>query len=101
VDHAPDDPAGGEPVSAGVVATVEVRLFAGARAAAGGLTSVTTAAASLTDVRARLSRDHGEPMARVLRACSFLVDGVEVGRGEDRSLRGARTVDVLPPFAGG
>ncbi|MGL4340259.1 MAG: MoaD/ThiS family protein, partial [Rhodoglobus sp.] len=41
---------------------------------------------------------HGEPMARVLAAGSFLVDGV-VSRDNTRAV-GAR-VDVLPPFAGG
>ncbi|HET8640567.1 MAG TPA: MoaD/ThiS family protein, partial [Pseudonocardiaceae bacterium] len=43
---------------------------------------------------------HGERMARVLAAASFLVDGVAC---HDRGapLPAGATVDVLPPFAGG
>jgi hypothetical protein len=50
------------------------------------------------ELRALLEDRYGEPMARVLRSGSFLVDGV-VSRDPERAL-GAR-VDVLPPFSGG
>jgi molybdopterin synthase sulfur carrier subunit len=81
--------------------TLVVRYFAGARAAAGldeeavELPPVATVDA-LVDV---LAERHGPALARVLAASTFLVD--EVPGGRDRPLRGARHVDVLPPFAGG
>lgn len=88
--------------------TVTVRYFAGARAAAGrdaedwdpvgGDPTVTDP--TVADLVAWLGRRHGERLARVLGACSFLVDGV-VTRDPARPLRPGTTVDVLPPFAGG
>jgi sulfur-carrier protein len=78
-----------------------VRYYAGARAAAGveeetvDLSSGATVGA-LSDV---LADRHGVALARVLAACTFLVD--EVAGSRERSLDGARQVDVLPPFAGG
>jgi molybdopterin synthase sulfur carrier subunit len=81
--------------------TLVVRYFAGARAAAGldeealEVPDVATVDA-LVDV---LAQRHGPALARVLAASTFLVD--EVPGGRDRPLRGARHVDVLPPFAGG
>lgn len=81
--------------------TLVVRYFAGARAAAGldeeaiELATGATVAA-LADT---LADRHGPALARVLAACTFLVDAVAGGR--ERSLDGAREVDVLPPFAGG
>jgi len=80
-------------------ATVTVRYFAGARAVSGTDTE-TRDAASLDQLVGQLVDAHGERMARVLTACSFLVDGTQT---RDRSMRlstGA-VVDVLPPFAGG
>lgn len=88
-------------------ATIELRYFAAAAEAAGRTEeSVPRAAigpegaAPLTagEVRAWLVGCYGEPMARVLAAGSFLVDGV-VSR-DDARVVGDR-VDVLPPFAGG
>lgn len=79
-----------------------VRYFAGARAAAGvpeesvELPDTPTVAVVLDAVRAR----HGEGLARVLAACSFLLDGVAVRDRGARVAHGAR-LDVLPPFAGG
>jgi sulfur-carrier protein len=75
-----------------------VRYFAGARAAA-GVTEEKVEAASLGELIATVGA--GRPkLAEVLRACSFLVDGLA---RKDRSapLPGSATVDVLPPFAGG
>lgn len=76
---------------------VEVRYFAAAASAA-GVESEALDAATVGELKALLLERYGEPMQRVLRAGSFLVDGV-VSRDDARML-GAR-VDVLPPFAGG
>ena len=78
-----------------------VRYFAGASAAAGleeELVEVPDGATldALADV---LAERHGGRLARVLASSSFLVD--EVPGSRDRTLAGARQVDVLPPFAGG
>lgn len=79
---------------------VLVRYFAAAAEAAGrDEESVDASTASTAgELRALLEQRYGEPMVRVLRQGSFLVDGV-VTRDPARAL-GAR-VDVLPPFAGG
>jgi molybdopterin converting factor small subunit len=47
-----------------------------------------------------LTERHGERLAVVLKAASYLVDGLAC---HDRraELRTGATVDVLPPFAGG
>ena len=78
---------------------LEVRYFAGARAAA-GTSSESIEAASLDDLVAVLTEQHGERLALVLKAASFLVDGLAC---HDRraALPAGATVDVLPPFAGG
>ena len=81
-------------------ARITVRLFAGARAAAGtpqadvGVGSDAT----IADVLAALVEQHGG-VARVLPACSFLLDGVSVRPAAP--VGAGRTVDVLPPFSGG
>lgn len=79
---------------------VTVRFFAGARAAAGGAEKVVPAGLTLAALVDTLTAAHGERMARVLAAASFLVDGVAC---HDRGapLPAGATVDVLPPFAGG
>jgi molybdopterin synthase sulfur carrier subunit len=78
-----------------------VRYFAGARTAAGvEEETVEVPEGATVDALAGLLADrHGASLARVLAASTFLVD--EVPGSRDRSLRGARYVDVLPPFAGG
>jgi sulfur-carrier protein len=78
-----------------------VRYFAGARAAAGVEEEQVelSAGASVDALADALTDRHGAALARVLAACTFLVD--EVAGGRERSLDGARQVDVLPPFAGG
>ncbi|GAA3349739.1 MoaD/ThiS family protein [Amorphoplanes nipponensis] len=78
---------------------LEVRYFAGARAAA-GLSSETVAAGSLDDLVALLADRHGERLALVLKAASFLVDGLAC-HDRQAALPAGATVDVLPPFAGG
>jgi sulfur-carrier protein len=75
-----------------------VRYFAAARAAA-GLTSEQIPAASLKELVDALTERH-PPLARILPACSYLVDGL-VSRDATTPLTDPSTVDVLPPFAGG
>ena len=75
-----------------------VRYFAAARAAA-GVTSEQIPVASLKELVDALVERH-PPLARVLPACSYLVDGL-ASRDATTVLTGAATVDVLPPFAGG
>ena len=85
---------------------VKVRYFAGARAAAGVAEETVQVARSAegapraSDVIEAVLARHGEQLAKVVPACSFLLDGVAV---RDRSVEvgeGAE-FDVLPPFAGG
>lgn len=78
---------------------LEVRYFAGARAAA-GRSSETIAADSLDDLAVILTERHGERLAMVLKAASFLVDGLAC-HDRQAALPAGATVDVLPPFAGG
>ncbi|MEU4448067.1 MoaD/ThiS family protein [Actinosynnema sp. NPDC050801] len=80
-----------------------VRYFAGARAAAGVSDEsfelsgeAATVEVAIDAVRHR----HGEKLARVLSACSFLLDGVAV-RDHDTPVLSGSQLDVLPPFAGG
>jgi molybdopterin converting factor small subunit len=77
------------------MAKVTVRYWAAAKAAAGVAEEAYEAAA----VRER----HPGELARVLRRCSFLIDGDPVGtRGHETvRLTDGGTVEVLPPFAGG
>jgi sulfur-carrier protein len=78
---------------------LEVRYFAGARAAA-GISSERIAADSLDDLTSLLADRHGERLALVLKAASFLVDGLAC-HDRQAALPAGATVDVLPPFAGG
>ncbi|MFJ8581525.1 MoaD/ThiS family protein [Micromonospora sp. NPDC093277] len=77
-----------------------VRYFAGARAAAGRAEETASAGRPLDELLEELAARHGERLAVVLTAASFLVDGVAC---HDRRapLPAGVTVDVLPPFAGG
>ena len=77
-----------------------VRYFAGARAAAGGLSAEQVDAGSVEDLVTVLTQRHGERLAVVLKAASFLVDGLAC-HDRQAALPGGVTVDVLPPFAGG
>jgi molybdopterin synthase sulfur carrier subunit len=78
---------------------VDIRYFAGARAAA-GCSSERVAAGSLEDLTVVLAQRHGERLAMVLKAASFLVDGLAC-HDRQAALPAGATVDVLPPFAGG
>lgn len=81
--------------------TVTIRYFAAARAAA-GVESETVSVPQGTTVAALVqqltARDDG--LARVLRRCSYLCDGVAV-RDMQIEFGPEQTLDVLPPFAGG
>ena len=77
-----------------------VRYFAGARAAAGGVSAEPAEAATVDKLTQLLTDRHGERLALVMKAASFLVDGLAC---HDRTaeLPADATVDILPPFAGG
>ncbi|WP_084077917.1 MoaD/ThiS family protein [Demequina sp. NBRC 110057] len=76
-----------------------VRLFAAAAEAAGVDEAVVTGAATVGELRTRLTDRFGDDLARVLRQCSIIVDRV---RADDHAPVGdGSLVDVLPPFAGG
>jgi molybdopterin converting factor small subunit len=79
---------------------VQVRYFAGARAAAGVTEESVPAGHTLDSLATELAERHGERLRTVLAAASFLVDGLT---WHDRHARlpADATVDVLPPFAGG
>jgi molybdopterin synthase sulfur carrier subunit len=76
-----------------------VRYFAGARAAA-GVPVESIRAATIDDLTRILTERHGERLAVVLKAASFLVDGLSC-HDRHADLPAGSTVDVLPPFAGG
>ncbi|MFD4571675.1 MoaD/ThiS family protein [Streptomyces sp. NPDC058417] len=84
------------------MAQVTVRYWAAAKAAAGVAEEPHEAATLADALRAARERHPGE-LPRVLRRCSFLVDGDPVGtRGHETvRLADGGTVEVLPPFAGG
>lgn len=80
--------------------TVDVRLFAAAREAA-GVRSTEVAAGTLASVLAQLTERFPD-LASVLERCSFLVDGTAVhGLPDSVQVPAGSELDVLPPFAGG
>ncbi|MFI6076617.1 MoaD/ThiS family protein [Actinoplanes sp. NPDC051343] len=81
------------------MSVLTVRYFAGARAAA-GVPAETTSAATLDELVHSLTDLHGERLGVVLKAASFLVDGLAC-HDRHAALPSEATVDVLPPFAGG
>lgn len=78
-------------------ASVTVRYWAGARAAA-GVDAETLAGDTVGAVLAAAVQAHPE-LERVVAVSTFLLDG----RASERtaSLRDGLTLEVLPPFAGG
>ena len=81
---------------------IRVRLFAAARAAAGGHGDVVVNAGSLDEVIEALGELYGQGLATVLQRSSFLANDVAVSRRDrDHPLSEGTTIDVLPPFAGG
>jgi sulfur-carrier protein len=84
-----------------VAVKVTVRYFAAARAAAGFDDEIIAVAPGTTVGALVHSLGERDPeLARVLSRCSYLCDGIAV-RDLAMTLGDARTVDVLPPFAGG
>ncbi|WP_037911909.1 MoaD/ThiS family protein [Actinacidiphila yeochonensis] len=81
-----------------------IRYWAAAKAAA-GTAEEPYRAATLADALAEARERHTRrpEFARVLRRCSFLVDGEPVGTRDHHAvpLPDGGTVEVLPPFAGG
>jgi molybdopterin synthase sulfur carrier subunit len=77
-----------------------VRYFAGARAAANGNSSETVAAGTLDELTQLLADRHGERLGLVMKAASFLVDGLTC-HDRQAALPSGATIDILPPFAGG
>ena len=81
-----------------------IRYWAAARAAAQTAEEPYRAATLAAALDAARERHAGRPeFGRILRACSFLVDGDPVGTRDHATVRLADggTVEVLPPFAGG
>jgi sulfur-carrier protein len=83
-------------------ATVMIRYFAAARAAAGVETEPLELreGATVDDALAAIRERHGAELARVLDRCSFLLDEVAV-RDRSAIVPADATLDILPPFAGG
>ena len=81
---------------------VTVRYFAAARAAAGVHSEDIDIGdgATVGDALEAITARHGEPLGKVLPACSFLLDSVTV-RDHETLLPPIAELDVLPPFAGG
>lgn len=81
---------------------VTVRYFAAARAAAGVPAEEVEfePGATVADALRVVTDRHGESLAKVLAACSFLLDSVAV-RDRGTPLEPGAELDVLPPFAGG
>ncbi|KWX24626.1 MoaD/ThiS family protein [Mycolicibacterium wolinskyi] len=80
---------------------VTIRYFAAAAAAA-GVETETLDIATGTTISALIEQLAGRnpELARVLKRCSYLCDGVAV-RDIERAVLTPQTLDVLPPFAGG
>ena len=85
--------------------TATLRYWAAAREAAGTAeeqTSAVTLGAALSTAVAERGAD-GDRLAVVLRRCSFLVDGLQIGKRDPETvpLVPGAVVEILPPFAGG
>ncbi|SET63881.1 MoaD/ThiS family protein [Nonomuraea wenchangensis] len=83
------------------MATGKIRYWAAAKEAA-GVAEETFDAVTLSELMTKITADRSE-LARVVRRCSFLVDGAPVGKRphDEVALGDGVTVEVLPPFAGG
>lgn len=85
--------------------TATLRYWAAAREAAGTSeeqTRAETLGAALSAAVADRGAEGGQ-LANVLKRCSFLVDGQQVGKRDPESvhLNPGAVVEILPPFAGG
>ena len=79
-------------------ATVTVRYWAGARAAAGVDSDTVSGCATVGDAVAAVTRLR-PALEQVTAVSSLLLEGVPAGR--DAVLPAGAVVEVLPPFAGG
>ena len=91
-----------EPVATRGPGRVTVRYWAAARAAA-GVDADEVPAATLAEAVAAVSALRGAALARVLAACSYLIDSAPAGRRppDEVLLPPGAVVEALPPFAGG
>lgn len=80
--------------------TVEVRLFAGLRDAA-GTARLDTDAADLATLLGELRQRFGEPFVTRLAASTVVVDGEPTDQDADVPLTDVDEVALLPPFSGG
>jgi molybdopterin synthase sulfur carrier subunit len=84
------------------MSSVHLRFWAGAKAAAGRAEESVEAGTVREALDLVLARHADAHLARVVSACSVLVDGVAANGAElDRPLTGPVRVELLPPFAGG
>ncbi|MGW8374201.1 MoaD/ThiS family protein [Streptomyces sp. ODS28] len=86
------------------MASGTIRYWAAAKAAAGIAEERYEAMTLAEALDAARERHAARPeFARVLKRCSFLVDGEPAGTREHAAVRLTEggTVEVLPPFAGG
>jgi molybdopterin converting factor small subunit len=81
-------------------ATITVRYFAAARAAAGVESEPLEVSGTVDDAIRAIRERHGTGLGRVLDRCSYLLDEVAV-RDRSAAVPAGATLDVLPPFAGG
>jgi molybdopterin converting factor small subunit len=88
-------------MTAATTVQLKVRFFAAAQAAVGHDEETIRIRPDLTlaELVTQLSQRDAQ-LAKVLKRCSFLRDGVAV-RDRQMAIGNAGTVDVLPPFAGG
>jgi molybdopterin converting factor small subunit len=79
-----------------------VRLYAGAREAA-GTSELFVTAETVGELSAVLVDRYGARMGQIFGVSSLLSDGesLTIGHAPDTKLPGHGPVDVLPPFAGG
>lgn len=85
------------------MATVTMRYWAAAKAAAGVAEHELTAETLAAALAAAPAHGGGAQLKAVLARSSFLIDGNPVGRraAESVALADGNVIEVLPPFAGG
>jgi len=84
------------------VPAITLTYFAAVRAAAGGATSETYEADSVSAAQAAAIAAHGAELKRLFSISSFLINGKAAAQSDLAApVTQALRVDVLPPFAGG
>ena len=81
------------------MATILIRYWAGAKAAA-GVNSEQIQAPTVASGLALVAKARGGELVRVIERSSLLLDGVVV-HDRETSLKDGQILEVLPPFAGG